>query len=337
MKRFIRLAIAVGAVVFRLRSVARPGGVLAEPVRHRMRNNPGKPTAILLGHIQTAADDPTAKDTIYAPLGYGVNLSQAAGNKIGDVSARLILRNGGNAEVDVDGQRHRRQSRELPGTTSVLPALHQAVWNLNITVAGRRSPFRSTSTQSQPAQRRRSLRRRSSSVSRARSGLLRAPSSTSRSSTSTAFSRTPPTRATGYGARPSRRTWPGRRSRTRPGRPRGRPSFQDESASRWRRRASRRAVVIVSGRLTVDGRPYRGGQVELFVGNGKESARPGRTPAAVHDPHEDQEEDAFARAGALPGGPRAACPAPGYPVCRRAEDRVALLLRLQDRHRQTKR
>ena len=105
MRRFIRLAIAAGAVVSAL---AFSGSALAAYAPSltvtSSRNAPGKPTTILLGHIQTAADDPTAKDTIYAPLGYGVNLSQAAGTKIGDVSARLILRSGGNAEVDVEGQ-----------------------------------------------------------------------------------------------------------------------------------------------------------------------------------------------------------------------------------------
>ena len=105
MRRFIRLAIAAGAVVSAL---AFSGSALAaySPSLSvtSSTNAPGRPTAMLLGHIQSAADDPTAKDTIYAPLGYGVNLSQAAGTKIGDVSARLILRRRGNAEVDVEGR-----------------------------------------------------------------------------------------------------------------------------------------------------------------------------------------------------------------------------------------
>ena len=139
MKRFIRLAIAAGAVVSAL---AFSGSALAAYAPSlsvtSQRNAPGKPTAILLGHIQTAADDATAKDTIYAPLGYGVNLSQAAGTKIGDVSARLILRGGGNAEVDVEGQVIADSPANYPpATNQCTPGQsHQAVWKLNITVAG---------------------------------------------------------------------------------------------------------------------------------------------------------------------------------------------------------
>src|SRR5262245_48809678 len=136
MKRFIRLAIAAGAVVSAL---AFSGSALAAYTPSlsvtSQRNAPGKPTAILLGHVQTAADDPTAKDTIYAPLGYGVNLSQAAGTKIGDVSARLILRGGGNAEVDVEGQVI-ADNPALYTSNPCAPGLHGAVWKLNITVAG---------------------------------------------------------------------------------------------------------------------------------------------------------------------------------------------------------
>ena len=136
MRRLIRLAIAAGAVVSAL---AFSGSALAAYAPSlsvtSSRNAPGKPTAILLGHIQDPADDPTAKDTIYAPLGYGVNLSQAAGTKIGDVSARLVLRQGGNAEVDVEGQVI-ADNPALYQSNQCAPGLHAAVWKLNITVAG---------------------------------------------------------------------------------------------------------------------------------------------------------------------------------------------------------
>ena len=98
---------------------------------------PGRPTAIILGHVQGRADDPTAKDTIYAPLGYGVNLSQPANTKIGDVSARLILRQAGNAEVDVEGQVIAdNPALYLNNPCTRNPNPHGAVWKLNITVAG---------------------------------------------------------------------------------------------------------------------------------------------------------------------------------------------------------
>jgi hypothetical protein len=138
MSRLIRLGLVAAGVFV---SLAFAGSALAsyEPslTVTSSVNAPGKPTSLLLGHIQSAADDPTAKDTIYAPLGYGVNLSQAPGTKIGDVSARLILRGGGNAEVDVDGSVVADNPANHPNDQCVLnQGLHQAVWNLNITVAG---------------------------------------------------------------------------------------------------------------------------------------------------------------------------------------------------------
>jgi hypothetical protein len=136
MSRLIRLGLVAAGVLV---SLAFTGSALASYAPSltvtSSVNAPGKPTSLLLGHIQSPADDPTAKDTIYAPLGYGVNLSQAPGTKIGDVSARLILRNGGNAEVDVDGSVVADNPANHPNDPCA-PGLHQAVWNLNITVAG---------------------------------------------------------------------------------------------------------------------------------------------------------------------------------------------------------
>jgi len=136
MKRVIRLALVVSAAVVTLAFTGSAWASYSPSLTVTPSSNkPGAATSLLLGHIQTAADDPTAKDTIYAPLGYGVNLTQAPGTKIGDVSARLILRNGGNAEVDVTGH----VVADNPAnhqTDQCAPGLHQAVWNLNITVAG---------------------------------------------------------------------------------------------------------------------------------------------------------------------------------------------------------
>jgi len=138
MSRLIRLGLVAGGVLV---SLAFAGPALASyspslTVTSSV-NAPGKPTSLLLGHIQSAADDPTAKDTIYAPLGYGVNLSQAPGTKIGDVSARLILRQGGNAEVDVDGTVVADNPASHPNDQCVAgQGLHQAVWLLRVTVAG---------------------------------------------------------------------------------------------------------------------------------------------------------------------------------------------------------
>ena len=122
MNRVIRLALVLSAAVVTLAFTSSAWASYSPSLTVTASSNkPGASTSLLLGHIQSAADDPTAKDTIYAPLGYGVNLSQAPGTKIGDVSARLILRGGGNAEVDVDGQVVADNPANHP-TTRALPA-----------------------------------------------------------------------------------------------------------------------------------------------------------------------------------------------------------------------
>jgi hypothetical protein len=136
MRRFTRLAIAAGAT-FAALACAGPVWAAYSPSLYvtSERVTAGRPTAIILGHVQSASDDPTAKDTIYAPPGYAVNLTQPAGTKIGDVSARLILRQGGNAEVDVSGQVIADNPANY-ANNQCAPGLHQAVWKLDITVAG---------------------------------------------------------------------------------------------------------------------------------------------------------------------------------------------------------
>jgi hypothetical protein len=141
MSRLIRLGLVAAGVFV---SLAFTGSALASYAPSltvtSSVNAPGKPTSILLGHIQSAADDAPAKDTLYAPLGYGVNLSQTPGTKIGDVSARLILRNGGNAEVDVEGQvfadNPGNWTSEAAQCTDGHVPVHEAVWRLDITIAG---------------------------------------------------------------------------------------------------------------------------------------------------------------------------------------------------------
>src|SRR5207249_3494870 len=80
----------------------------------------------------------TLKDTIYAPLGYQATLTQAPGTNIGTVDATLVLRNGGNALADATGavvvdsiSNWTTQSMQCTQTGT-----HEAVWRLDITVAG---------------------------------------------------------------------------------------------------------------------------------------------------------------------------------------------------------
>jgi hypothetical protein len=143
MSKFIRLAIAAGAV---MATFAFTGSALAayQPrlIVTSLTNGANKPTTMLLEHLQTAADDATAKDTIYAPLGYQATLTQAPGTNLGTVDATLILRQGGNATADASGPvvvdspaNWGPQATQCTGT-----ATHEAVWRLDITVAG--SPLR---------------------------------------------------------------------------------------------------------------------------------------------------------------------------------------------------
>ena len=95
----------------------------------------GAPTTMFIGVSQTAADDPTAKIDISVPAGYSENLTAAPGTKIGDVSATLILRGAGNAEVDVEGQ----VVADNPAShtsNQCAPGLHTNVWVLTVTLAG---------------------------------------------------------------------------------------------------------------------------------------------------------------------------------------------------------
>jgi hypothetical protein len=139
MRKTIRLAIVAGAAIATLAFASSAWAAYAPSlIATSLNNRPGAPTTMLIGHSQGTDDDATAKDTIYSPLGYGVTLSQPAGTKIGDVNATLILRGGGNAQVDVEGQvvadnpaNYTTQATQCTGV-----ATHQAVWRLNITVAG---------------------------------------------------------------------------------------------------------------------------------------------------------------------------------------------------------
>jgi hypothetical protein len=139
MKKFIRLAIAAGAV---MATFAFTGSAWAayQPrlIVTSLPNGANKQTTMLLEHLQSAADDATAKDTIYAPLGYQANLTQAPGTTLGTVDATLILRSGGNATADASGpvvvdspSNWGPQATQCTGT-----ATHEAVWRLDITIAG---------------------------------------------------------------------------------------------------------------------------------------------------------------------------------------------------------
>lgn len=272
MRRFIRLAIAAGAVVSALAFSGSAWAAYSPSLTvTSQRTAPGRPTAILLGHVQTAADDATAKDTIYAPLGYGVNLSQAAGTKIGDVSARVILRNLGNTEVDVEGQVVADNPANYPPAANRCTPneSHQAVWILNITIAGTPVPipiyvdavtagpeatFASAKIQL-------CLPGPAASSSGAQllfaffdvNGVFTNPSSTQDRIWHATF--------TPY--------FPGTQTPNPAGTTEGQALVPGRVSLTIKSKSLKKGRVIISGKLLVSGRPYRGAIIELYVGNRK--------------------------------------------------------------------
>jgi hypothetical protein len=101
-------------------------------------NKPGKPTTMFLGHFQNTTDDATAKDTIYVPLGYQMDLTQAVGTKIGTFSGGAILRSGGNTEPEISGDLVVDSPANYPPATNACTPgqAHEAVWRIDFTLAG---------------------------------------------------------------------------------------------------------------------------------------------------------------------------------------------------------
>ena len=269
MKRFFRLAIAAGAVVSALAFSGSAWAAYAPSLTvTALQNGPGRPTTLVLGHIQEAGDDPTAKDTIYAPLGYGVNLSQAAGTKIGDVSARLILRGGGNAEVDVEGQVI-ADNPALYQANQCAPGLHGAVWRLNITVAGTplTVPIYVDAVTAGPE-----ATFASAKIQLCLAGPIGTPAG---AQLLFAFFD-----VNGVFTNPSNttdRVWHATFTPYVAGSPQPNPGGTTEGQAVVPGRVSlsvkskslKRGRVTISGKLLVGGRPYRGAVIELYVGNRK--------------------------------------------------------------------
>lgn len=103
-----------------------------------LSNKPGKPTTLLLGHFQGATDDATAKDTIFVPLGYQLNLAQAVGTKIGVVAGSALLRSAGGTEAQITGDLIVDSPANYPpGTNACTPGqTHEAVWRFTYTISG---------------------------------------------------------------------------------------------------------------------------------------------------------------------------------------------------------
>ena len=297
MRRSIRLAIAAGAALVSALVFAGSAWAAYAPsltvtsLSERSRRSRRRSS---WATSRRADDDPTAKDTIYAPLGYGVNLGQPAGTKIGDVSARLILRGGGNAR-STSGTGHRRQPGSPHQQSSALRRSHGAVWKLNITVAGTplTVPMYVDAVTAGPE-----AAFASAKIQLCLAGPIGTPAGaqllfalfdvngvfTNPSNTTDRVWRTPVhavQRRVTTAAEP-RRDDRGTGTRSGPRQP------QDEGEEP---EAGQRDHLRAAARRT--GQPYRGGVVELYVGNKKVATDEDEQCGAIHLQEEDQEEDAL--------------------------------------------
>ncbi|HEX7255243.1 MAG TPA: hypothetical protein VF236_04885 [Gaiellaceae bacterium] len=97
----------------------------------------GGPVVIGVGQDQN--DDATGVLNIYAPLGYGVTLTQAPGTRIGDLEAIVLVRALANARVPIQGTVTARDPgqytnpQQFPCGQGVR---HEAVWLVESTLAG---------------------------------------------------------------------------------------------------------------------------------------------------------------------------------------------------------
>jgi hypothetical protein len=139
MRKFTRLALAVSAAVTALAFTGSAWAVYQPRlIVTAVTNGANKPTTMLFEQLQTANDDPTLKDTVYAPPGYQATLTQAPGTNLGTVEGTVILRGAGNAMAAVTG----RVVADSPAnwapqaTRCTQTVTHEAVWRLDITIAG---------------------------------------------------------------------------------------------------------------------------------------------------------------------------------------------------------
>lgn len=272
MRRSIRLAIAACAA---LTTLAFAGSAWAaytpSLLATSLSNAPGKPTTMLLGHAQDVNDDATFRDTIYAPLGYTANLTAAAGTKIGDVSAILVLRGGGNAQVNVDGTvvadnpaLYTAQAQQC--TQQAVPP--EAVWRLDITVAG--TPlhvpiyvFHATGAEATFASVKIQLCLAGPVGTPAGAQLLFALFDVNNVFTSPANTTDRLWRATFTPYLPGTATPnPG-------GTTEGQAVVPGKVSLKLTSKSLKHGVVVISGQLLVSGRAYQGATVELYTGNKK--------------------------------------------------------------------
>lgn len=312
MRRTIRLAIAASAALATLAFAGSAWAAYAPSlIATSLSNTPGASTTMLLGHLQTANDDPTAKDTIYAPPGYGVTLGQPVGTKIGDVNATLILRGGGNAEVDVTGQVI-ADDPALHTSNQCAPGLHGAVWKLNITVAGTplTVPMYVDAITAGPE-----ATFASAKIQLCLAGPIGTPAGAQLLSAVfdvNGVFRNPTTTTD--------RIWRATFTPYTPGTPNPNPGGTTEGQAlvpgrvslKLKAKSLRRGRVTITGQLLVSGRPFRGATVELYVGNKKVATKTTNAAGRFTVKKKIKKKTRF-RALTVFLDDLAACPAPALP------------------------
>lgn len=137
MRYLIRMGVLAGAAAFAL---AFAGGALAALNPKFIVVSPpstGAGTTSITASVQQT-DDPVAKVTIYAPLGYQLN-SPDAGQKIGDVKATAIAADLGGAVLPLKGQIMATSPTDpvvSQASTSCDNVGHAAVWVMQLAAAG---------------------------------------------------------------------------------------------------------------------------------------------------------------------------------------------------------
>lgn len=285
MKRVIRLALITGAAVVSLAFTSSAWASYSPSLTVTASSNkPGAATSLLLGHIQSDADDPTAKDTIYVPLGYGVNLSQPFGTKIGDISGDLVLRGLGNTHVELKpSENHMFADNPASHTTESLQCTgqptHEAVWRMDLTIAGQQlHPLIYVDHVTAPPE---------SAFASAKIQLCLAGPVGTPNGAQLLFAFFDVNGVFTNPANTADRIWHAVFTPYVPGTPNPNPAGTTESQAvipgrvglTMKTKSLKHGRVIVSGRLTVDGTAFRGGLVELYKAGSDKRIGKARTNA----------------------------------------------------------
>jgi len=141
MKKGIRLAVLAAVSSLALAAAGSAFAVYTPTLAISPGNlSTGAAGAQTIKFTSSAADDATSKITIYTPLGYTVNLGQAVGAKIGKVNAQIIAVALGGALLPLSGDivvdDPAKYTAAAASVACAGAAAHNAVWLLNLSVAG---------------------------------------------------------------------------------------------------------------------------------------------------------------------------------------------------------